>query len=513
MTETETIIPSPERIPQRSEMIALHTRMAISGEALNPEKKLEEEIKKENLGNLDQTITAAANGSTRERDEYWKRRWQEMTASDSSLTSLDEKQKLEKQKEVWRSLMIERFKAERNQSLVKKLRARGIIGGISFEEFTQETASQIYQRYFEAQSQQQTEVVIIKDAKQEKIVIPSNVNQFIDDIILAYQGNLEAIEQDLDAIVWYAGIFGNKMANKVIAEIIRAKLILADETKKQQLIQEANTNDRRNNLTPQEKDYCQWLFEGMKMERKKTNASLPSQEELPQEIQPQDLEEGGGKKEGAQKTKAESQLEAADEETSQKAIEIIRKKLEVLGISPEEGKTPAQQLYEYYQQDNPDVKNSGYHVQTALTLSQIGKTFEEKYGVKPPSSDLSEEQREKQIRQILAKRLANELIQSYYYQDVIAIIQPEIEQRAENEFREKHQDKISPDQSLDDVFTANPNLRKDYNSILETTRSLVYAEKGEEVFRERILTQPNNQAIYRKILTMLTEAYGVKPPS
>jgi hypothetical protein len=277
MAESETGIPSPERLPTRAEMVALHTRMAVSGEALNPETKLED-IKEENLGNLEQTIKAAANSSTRERNAYWERKWQEMASSDSSLASLEEAQKLEEQKKIWRRLMVERFKAENNQPLVAKLKAKKTIGGINFEEeFSEETAAQIYKRYFEGQKQgDQEEVLVIKDGQQEKLVIPSNLNQFIDDIIEAYQGNLEAIEQDLEAIVWCAGIFGNQMANKVIFEIIRTKLILANETKKQELIQQANANDRRNTLTKTEKDFCQWLWEGTKMERKKTSLSSPS---------------------------------------------------------------------------------------------------------------------------------------------------------------------------------------------------------------------------------------------
>jgi hypothetical protein len=277
MAESETGLPSPECLPKRAEMVALHTRMAVSKEALNPEKKLEEEIKPENLGNLDQTIIAAANSSTRERNAYWERKWQEMVSSNSSLASLDERQKLEKQKEVWRKLMVERFKTENNQPLVAKLKAKKAIGGINFEEeFSEETAAQIYTRYFEGQKQgDQEEVLVAKDGRQEKLVIPSNLNQFIDDVIEAYQGNLEAIEEDLEAIVWYAGIFGNQMANKVIFEIIRTKLILADETKKQELINQANANDRRNTLTPTEKDFCQWLWEGANMERKTITTSPP----------------------------------------------------------------------------------------------------------------------------------------------------------------------------------------------------------------------------------------------
>jgi hypothetical protein len=276
MAEGEKGMPSPERIPTRTEMVALHTRMAVSKEALNPETKLEE-IKEENLGNLEQTIIAATNSSTKERNQYWEERWQEMVSSDSSLASLDERQKLEKQKEVWRRLMVERFKAENNQPLVAKLKAKKAIGGINFEvEFSEETAAQIYKRYFEGQKQKdQEEVLIAKDGQQKKLVIPSNLNQFIDDVIEAYQRNLEAIEQDLEAIVWYAGIFGNQMANKVIFEIIRTKLILADETKKQELINQANVNDRRNTLTKTEQDFCQWLWEGTKMERKTITTSPP----------------------------------------------------------------------------------------------------------------------------------------------------------------------------------------------------------------------------------------------
>jgi hypothetical protein len=276
MAESETGLLSPERIPTRAEMVALHTRMAVSKEALNPETKLEE-IKEENLGNLEQTIILAANSSTKERNQYWEERWQEMVSSDSSLASLDERQKIEKQKQVWRNLMVERFKTEKNQPLVAKLKAKKRIGGINFgEEFSEETAVQIYKRYFEGQKQgNQEEVLVVKDGQQEKLAIPSNLNQFIDDVIEAYQENLEAIEQDLEVIVWYAGIFGNKMANKVIFEIIRAKLILADETKKQQLIQQANANDRRNNLTPTEKEFFQWLWEGTKMERKTITTSPP----------------------------------------------------------------------------------------------------------------------------------------------------------------------------------------------------------------------------------------------
>ena len=40
MAEGEKGVPSPERLPKRAEMVALHTRMAVSGEALNPETKL-----------------------------------------------------------------------------------------------------------------------------------------------------------------------------------------------------------------------------------------------------------------------------------------------------------------------------------------------------------------------------------------------------------------------------------------------------------------------------------------
>jgi len=276
MAESKTGLPSPERLATRAEMVALHTRMAVSKEALNPETKLEE-IKEENLSNLDQTIIAAANSSTRERNAYWERKWQEIASSDSSLASLDERQKLEKQKEVWRNLMVERFKAENNQPLVAKLKAKKTIGGINFEEeFSEETTAQIYKRYFEGQKKEdQEEVLVAKDGQQEKLAIPSNLNQFIDDVIEAYQGNLDAIEEDLEAIVWYAGIFGNQMANKVIFEIIRTKLIMANETKKQQLIQQANANDRRNTLTSTEKDFCQWLWEGSGMERKTITTSPP----------------------------------------------------------------------------------------------------------------------------------------------------------------------------------------------------------------------------------------------
>lgn len=74
---------------------------------------------------------------------------------------------------------------------------------------------------------------------EEKTLIPSNLNQFIEDIIQAYHGNWEEISQGLDAIEWYAGIFG-ETSSQVIKELIVTKMKLTDEAKKQELITQVN---------------------------------------------------------------------------------------------------------------------------------------------------------------------------------------------------------------------------------------------------------------------------------
>ncbi len=296
---TQELLLSPERFKTADEMVALHLRMAMNGEALRPTNLELPEVEAEQLTHLNQTIAIAANGSTKGRVGYWENEWQKMVTQDESLATLDEKGKLEKEKAVWVKKMIQDFKSAVNKDHVNRLKSKGI-GGINLDEFSAETANQIYQRYFEDQDQGDTvEVVVITQNGQEKTYVPSALNKFLNDVIETYHGNYDEIVQDLDTLEWYAGIFGSATkeeqlsaallaaegkevpkqvhANEVIKELIHTKIKLADAAKKQELINQANeTKDingtpttRPNWLNEKEDPILDWLHQASLLETRR----------------------------------------------------------------------------------------------------------------------------------------------------------------------------------------------------------------------------------------------------
>ena len=277
-------LPSSEIFSTGKEMVGLHTRMALAGEALDPEKKDLPKITEEQLTleNLAKTTEIAAKGSVVDRINWWEKRWQEEVTKDSSLLNITEEEKQRKQYEMWVSQMVEGFSNPNNQQIINRLKPRKI-GGIDLSNFTEQTAAQIYQRYFADQEQKETvAVVVLKENGQEKLYLPSNLNQFIDDVIQAYEGNYQEIVNNLDALTWYAGIFGST-TKEVLREIIHTRIKLENEEKKQELITQANETReingqqtlRCNWLNEKERTLLAWLKEAEKAQTK-TITTLPT---------------------------------------------------------------------------------------------------------------------------------------------------------------------------------------------------------------------------------------------
>lgn len=300
--------PSPERFSTHNEMVALHTRMILDGEALNPEKRDIPAIKEEQLTleRFNQTVKIAAKGSVVDRLLWWEKEWQEQVVKDSSLAQLSEEKKAAKQYQIWKEKMIASFSNEKNKDRLNKLAQRKI-GGIDFSGFNQQTCDQIYQRYFANQQQEESvEVVVLKENGQEKYYLPSGLSQFIDDVIAAYNGNYDEIVADLPALKWYAGIFGSARKEEIegkqpkgvhtddiLKELIHARIKLENEPKKQELATQANESKtingqettRQNFFNPKEQQHLQWLWEArqleMKVIKKKALSSQPSTEPNP----------------------------------------------------------------------------------------------------------------------------------------------------------------------------------------------------------------------------------------
>ncbi len=298
----DSLLP-PERFPTDGEMIALHTRMALGGEALNPNNRNLPPITDEQLTNLNQTVAIAAIGSTAERVSYWKKRWQEIINKDANLSQLDEQKKFEKQMEIWVAEMVSIFKDPKNRNFINRLSQR-MIGGINLNGFNEQTAQRIYQRYFTSQEQgETTTVTITTETGQEKVCIPSNLNQFIDDIIAAYNNNYDEIVADLDIIQWFAGIFGSSNqeeepkqihANQVIRELIHTRIKLADQQRMQKLINQANESkiidgqitSRINWLNPTEETCLNWLYQTSRLKRELDSRQSTSPPQTAETIPP-----------------------------------------------------------------------------------------------------------------------------------------------------------------------------------------------------------------------------------
>ncbi|MDH7476338.1 MAG: hypothetical protein QHH09_02595 [Microgenomates group bacterium] len=90
MPETPPESESQEIFSSQNEMVALQVRMALYGEALNPQKKDLPKVEEGQLTNLEKTIKIAANGSTLERLLWWEKEWRAQVAADSSLANLTE---------------------------------------------------------------------------------------------------------------------------------------------------------------------------------------------------------------------------------------------------------------------------------------------------------------------------------------------------------------------------------------------------------------------------------------
>lgn len=311
MTEQTTpqeSLPSSERFSTHNEMVALHTRIILDGEALNPEKRDIPAIKEEQLTleRFNQTVKIAAKGSVVDRLLWWEKEWQEQVTKDSTLAQLSEEEKAAKQYQIWKEKMMASFSNEKNKNHLTKLAQRKI-GGIDFSNFSQQNCDQIYQRYFENHGQDETvEVVVLKENSQEKYYLPSGLSQFIDDVIAAYQGNYDEIVSDLETLKWYAGIFGSARKEEIegkqpkgvhtddiLKELIHARIKLENEPKKQELETQANETKtidgkeitRQNFLNPKEQQHLQWLWEAGQLEmgviKREALSSQPSTEPNP----------------------------------------------------------------------------------------------------------------------------------------------------------------------------------------------------------------------------------------
>lgn len=224
--------PSPEaqEVVRGYHFAALHPRLLIGGEALNPEKSDLAPLTTESLGNIrERDYKVFAEASNTERRAYWgegdfkeqKREWVE------KVTATFQK---------GNKFFTESKKGQQWSKVLTRV-------GIQAAEFSPQQAEEFYQRYLQAQGQDERMKLFV----QQIISFPN------------YQ------PQDLEAVYWLAHTFGKKSA-EVIFHLISAEKQLQDNP--EILVRNANQPasagegavNRINVLTTDEKRILKFLW-------------------------------------------------------------------------------------------------------------------------------------------------------------------------------------------------------------------------------------------------------------
>ncbi len=236
---TPTDLPhSPEPIRFQEGLVGLQTRLLIATpEALNQNHMLPA-VTRDALGSFaDRNYGVFNNASIGERRDHWRGK---------------EGDVFDRQKAAWIQSTVSTFTNDQAKQFFQTEKGKqwsetfGKLG-INTQQFTQESAEQLYSTYF-------------TEGK-------SDIKKFVKDCLE------KNASQDLSAIQWLANIFGTQ-SSEVVAQLIDAEKKL--KAQPEQLIEEANHNQRLNHLEEREDRLLEFLS-GIRKEPAQTTSQETSQ--------------------------------------------------------------------------------------------------------------------------------------------------------------------------------------------------------------------------------------------
>ncbi len=242
MTEAPEIRITPE-IPNFHESVGLQARILISPEALNPEKAIQDpaiEIKDRVPPEVEEIIEKK---SVDLRTKYWEQR----QAEGERLSS-------NQQVVIWaqESSSAINHGANREHRKHLSLLLNHVLGtdlDYSDHELTSDNMKTLYNIYFK------------KDSREGV----SGFTQFKKDILDAYEGDFDKLEDDIASIQWISTMFGIDIGDKklFLSEIIAQAVYAEAEVRKDKdgFIQRANQNNKVNNLNNHETELLEYIYE------------------------------------------------------------------------------------------------------------------------------------------------------------------------------------------------------------------------------------------------------------
>lgn len=226
-----------ELFSTENQLLAFQVRLALGGEALNPAKvdlpkiTSPDELRQAHEKTKDQTIKRVSDVSTQERIDYW----------DENGTGNYDEDKIK-----WVKSTVKKISSAKAKAYVNKLKSFEAQSGIKLSEFTDTEAEKLYKKYFDSDTQ---EVIVMKDASGETRYVPSNVYQFVQDVIASYeaQGRYDyaGFCNDKKAIQWISKVFGNEYSGDIITELIDVRMKLSIKEQAEKLVNEANETKTR----------------------------------------------------------------------------------------------------------------------------------------------------------------------------------------------------------------------------------------------------------------------------
>jgi len=243
MTETTPPIPDIKRSPEipayTEGLVGLQARLLLTGTALNPENTTITQITPDQIKNFpERDYSAYHKVSRNERKEYWNKQKPESTFS--------------AQYEDWASSNTALFTKESSAPILERLTTLQAATGINLKAFSREEADKLYKKYFSSSS-------VDKDGS------PSNIKLFVNDVLSSYVKDntfdYTKLKEDLPAIQWLSNLFG-ETGSELVVQLIdsEAKLLLKD--KSEELVKQANEQDRINHLDEDEKRILKYIWDG-----------------------------------------------------------------------------------------------------------------------------------------------------------------------------------------------------------------------------------------------------------
>jgi len=237
--ESKSILPSHEHVSLSEKSIALNTRLALGGNALEVTNTQVAKVgsSQELRTSFEQTHTNTesriAKASVRKRLEYWEKQ---------GIT--DESEQIKK----WKGDVVTLCQSKTNKKMIDTL-ATHKIGGIDWKQISDEQVGKLYETYFGA-SEQQT--ITLKKPDGTTMQIPSGTSTFINEVVKVYtkeDGTIDytSLHRDRQALEFAAGIFG---IEDLLFEYIDTITTLQDEERTQELINKANHNFTTNDHRP-----------------------------------------------------------------------------------------------------------------------------------------------------------------------------------------------------------------------------------------------------------------------